>query len=335
MTQYDFDKLLEKYLQGNCTPQEELLLDEWSQKQMNNEIQVMGETEAPLIKKQLWKRIKQSAFPSPLSISWFSWAKLGIAASIVLAFSVVLYNGSVQKKSLFGGKEDTELTAVTITNTTNNPQTITLNDGTTVCLQPNSSLSHPEKFGGHNRIVYLKGEGFFNVKRDTTKPFYVYAGDLVTEVLGTSFTVKSFEKDKTAEVIVVSGKVKVYNMPNTEGGTKKDMKPIIITPNQKIVFEKITQDIKPLVVEQPIALSLPKSPASFVFQETPVLAVLQKLEEVYGLEIKPSYALKNCTFTGDLNDLELYTQLSLVCQSINAKYEKQGTTIMIIGNGCQ
>ena len=56
MTQYDFDKLLEKYLQGNCTPQEELLLDEWSQKQMNNDIQVVGKTEMLTVKKQLWKR---------------------------------------------------------------------------------------------------------------------------------------------------------------------------------------------------------------------------------------------------------------------------------------
>lgn len=338
MTQYEFDKLLEKYLQGECSSAEEALLDEWANRQMDNETVVLSEDESKTVKKQLWKRIKQSSLPMyPLSIKWFSWTKLGIAASLIFAISIGLlfYKSAFQSKKLFDTAQVQEQPGVEMTNTTDKPQDIHLTDGTIVNLQPNSTLTFSEKAGEHKRVVYLKGEGFFKVKRDTTKPFYVYAGNLVTEVLGTSFTVKSYENDKTAEVVVVSGKVKVYNAPHTEGGIKKEVQPTILTPNQKVVFEKATQEIKPLVVEQPIALNPPKSPASFIFQEIPVLDVLKRLEEVYGLEIKPNPALKDCVFTGDLNGLELYIQLDLVCQSINAKYEKQGTHIIISGNGCR
>jgi transmembrane sensor len=336
MTQYEFDKLLEKYLQGACSTAEELLLDEWANRQMDNEAIVLTEEETKTVKKQLWKRIKQTSFPNtPLSIKWLSLAKLGIAASLVFIISIGLlhYNNAFQTEKTSETAQINEQAGVEMTNTTDKPQDIHLTDGTIVNLQPNSTITFSEKTGEHKRVVYLKGEGFFKVKRDTTKPFYVYAGNLVTEVLGTSFTVKSYQNDKTAEVVVVSGKVKVYHTTNRAGD--KESEPTILTPNQKVVFEKTTQAITPLMVEQPIALNPPKSPASFLFQEMPVLDVFKRLAEVYGLDIKPNAALKDCAFTGDLNGLELYMQLDLVCQSINAKYEKQGMRIVISGEGCQ
>ena len=343
MTQYDFDKLLEKYLDGACSPEEELLLDEWANRQMMTETVVLPEPEKKIVKKQLWNRIKQSTSPSSYprrvfgvknhSIRWLSWAKMGIAASFVFVFSLVWYNGVFQLKNSKG-----KLTGVEMTNPTEKPELITLNDGTTVILQPNSSITFPEKFGDHNRIVYLKGEGFFKVKRDTTKPFYVYAGNLITEVLGTSFTVKSYEKDKISEVIVVSGKVMVYNNPNSMvavKGEKNEVKPVFLTPNQKVVFEKRTQIIKSEVVEKPIIVNPPITHERFLFQETPLFEVLNRIEEVYGLKMIPSANLKDCVFTGDLNGFELYEQLSFICKSINAQFEKQGTNILIRGNGCQ
>ena len=330
MTQYDFDKLLEKYLQGACSLNEELLLNEWANRQLNHETTVLSEDETKVVKKRLWMRIKQSALPStPLSIRWFSWAKLGIAASLVFVISIGVFWLQSNKTN-----NSDKPTGVVMTNTNDKPETITLNDGTTVSLQPNSTITFSEKFGDHNRIVYLKGEGFFKVKRDTTSPFYVYAGNLVTEVLGTSFTVKSYEKEKVSEVIVVSGKVMVYNAANTEGVLKKEIKPTILTPNQKVVFEKITQQIKPLVVEKPLVLNPPKSPTSFEFEETPLFEVLKKLENAYGLEILPNANLKDCIFNGDLNGLELYAQLDFICKVTNAQYEKQETKIIVKGEGC-
>jgi ferric-dicitrate binding protein FerR (iron transport regulator) len=344
MTQYDFDKLLEKYLQGACTPEEELLLDEWANRQIATENAALSE-DTKAVKKRLWKRISKTVSPtnSPLdafsfittgrdSIRWFSWTKLGVAASFVLFCSIgVWYNGVLNKDKKIDTTE--KQAGVEMTNTTGKAQIITLNDGSTVNLQPNSTLTFSEKFGDHNRIVYLKGEGFFNVKRDTTKPFYVYAGNLVTEVLGTSFTVKSYEKEQISEVIVVSGKVMVYNTADTEGG-KKITKQTILTPNKKVVFEKTTQQIKADLVEKPIALNPPKTPESFIFQEEPLFDVLKKLENVYGLEIVPASALKDCVFTGDLNGLELQEQLSFICKSITGQFEKQQTRILIMGQGC-
>jgi ferric-dicitrate binding protein FerR (iron transport regulator) len=335
MTQYEFDKLLEKYLQGQCSPKEELLLDEWANRQVEKQEEALSEEERKVLKKQLWKRIKRSSLGIvPLRFSWLSWSKLGIAASIIFVCSVLWYEGLIFSKSDSATARNPK--GVEMTNTTLKAQLITLNDGTTVNLQPNSSIVFPEKFGDNNRKVYLRGEGFFKVKRDTTKPFYVFAGNLVTEVLGTSFTVKSYDEAITSEVIVLSGKVMVYNQADAKTSSgKKKLSRTILTPNQKIVFEKNTQQIIPQVVENPIAIHPPQSVESFVFDEEPLFDALSRLADVYGLQISPSSVLKDCTFTGDLNDLELYTQLDFICKSINARYEKRGTSIIVTGEGCK
>ncbi len=67
-----------------------------------------------------------------------------------------------------------------------------------------------------NRDVYLSGEAFFEVTKNPDRPFRVFANEIVTKVLGTSFTVRSFENDTTIQVIVRTGKVTVYSQAITE-----------------------------------------------------------------------------------------------------------------------
>jgi transmembrane sensor len=334
MTQYDFDKLLEKYLQGGCSPEEELLLDEWANRQMNTDTTILTPEDAKSVKKHLWKRIRQKIAPH---VFFNLWTKFSIAAAVLLLF----YGVSMWQRESFFSKtpalSGTSPTGMEMTNTTAKPQTITLNDGSTIVLQPNSAITYPEKFGDHDRIVYLKGEGFFDISRDTTKPFYVYAGDLVTEVLGTSFTVKSYETDKTAEVVVATGKVMVYSIPphSNQEEHKNERQSTVLKPNQKIIFEKTTRQIKARLVESPVVLNPPKTTTFFLFQEEPLFEVLHNIEMAYGLTIIPASALQNCVFTGDLNDLTLNEQLTVICHSINATFEQQETHILIKGAGCE
>ena len=56
----------------------------------------------------------------------------------------------------------------------------------------------------------MKGKAFFDIARDTSQPFVVYANETITKVLGTSFTIKAFEGEKDVEVSVKTGKVAVY-----------------------------------------------------------------------------------------------------------------------------
>ena len=106
-------------------------------------------------------------------------------------------------------------------NSTPKQQTIRLADGSTVQLKPGSKLSY-SNFSGNERVVYLDGEGYFDVAKNPVKPFIVYAGRIVVQVVGTSFRVSSNTGKIRSSVVVTSGKVKVF----AAGKTGKGQEPV-------------------------------------------------------------------------------------------------------------
>ncbi|MEZ4903629.1 MAG: FecR domain-containing protein [Spirosomataceae bacterium] len=122
-------------------------------------------------------------------------------------------------------------------NTTKTQQTVLLKDGTKVKLKPGSKLSYSD-FSANQRVVYLKGEGYFEVAKDSSKPFLVYAGHIIVRVLGTSFNVVSDTGKAKSNVSVTSGKVMVYAAGKLdEKGNHKEEHAIYLFPNQKAVFD--------------------------------------------------------------------------------------------------
>ncbi|RDB07241.1 FecR family protein [Runella aurantiaca] len=336
MNQYEFNQLLEKYLAGDCSPEEEKLVHEWQENTLKTNVLLLSEPEQVSVKKRLWQRITEAVFEEatirPLhKTPWFQWA---VAASV----AIVLGGGWFLSQQTNFNKSPITHTLQTphgieVKNTATNPRQIHLEDGSVVILKANSSVTYPEHFGKQSRSVFLKGEAFFNVKRDPTKPFVVHAGELVTEVLGTSFTVKSYEDAQSIEVLVATGRVSVYE--NSSKPTQQ-RNGLILTPNQKIIFDKISRKLTPSIIEKPVVIQPPTHPTTFIFDETPLPNVLKKLENAYGLQIIiENQMLNQCVFTADLNELPLRTQLDLICKSVNASFEQRGTSIFIIGEGCK
>jgi len=86
---------------------------------------------------------------------------------------------------------------------------VRLADGSSVWLNGNSRLILPERFSDTLRVVTLEGEAFFEIERDTTRPFIVNAGELSTRVLGTSFNISAYPTVKEIAVTVATGRVAV------------------------------------------------------------------------------------------------------------------------------
>jgi hypothetical protein len=162
----------------------------------------------------------------------------------------------------------------------------------------------------------------------------VYSGGLVTEVLGTSFRIKPKPNSNTIEVSVQKGKVSVYASENKKTGSK--LNGVILTTNQKVIFDTEQKTIRQGIVEAPIIIPLEFPKTEFVFEEETIENLIKTLENAYGVEILVSNSnLKLCVFTGDLNNLSLYRQLEFVCGTINAQYEIRGSTVFIVGQGCK
>jgi ferric-dicitrate binding protein FerR (iron transport regulator) len=329
MTQFEFDKLIEKYMAGNCDPAEERLIEEWSERQVAGSSFPLNAQEENETHKRLKKRLDTttgSTWQFPFKLSFY---RLGIAACFLSLIAFGTWFLSKKPVHTEGGIVANKIANFELSNTTNVEQEFNLKDGSTITLKPQSHLTYLEDFGVKNRIVFLKGEGYFQIKHDTTKPFYVYAGNLVTKVLGTKFIVKAYHDTKT-EVVVTSGKVMVYENKNGKAG-----KQVILTPNQKVA--QINDEIAtPQLVEQPLIVNPIEKKEDFIFEKTPLSDVLNRLKKVYAIDIlAKNKGIERCHFTGNLNDLSLTEQLELICKTLDGSYQKYETAIWIDGEGCQ
>tara|TARA_R110002049_G_scaffold123553_4_gene278773 strand:- start:3150 stop:4121 length:972 start_codon:yes stop_codon:yes gene_type:complete len=143
----------------------------------------------------------------------FTYKNLSIAASFILiigiAYSVLNLN-KTNVTTLKGERKE-----------------VVLADGSRVFLNANSSISYTDDFT-EKRNITLIGEAFFQVAKNTEKPFTVKANNTETRVLGTSFNINSNNGNKTI-VSVNTGKVLVQSRINPRNN-------VVLTKNQQISF---------------------------------------------------------------------------------------------------
>ncbi len=211
---------------------------------------------------------------------------------------------------------------------------VQLPDSSKVDLRPLSRLGVMKDFGKTQRSVLLIGEAFFNVEPDPRKPFFVHSGNVVTKVVGTSFWVRSYEKEDNVSVSVVSGKVTVQKKEMTAEAAPSTSE-IILTPNQQAVISKSEDKILKKLATAPVIISESEKYSKFRFTNTPISDVFLTLETAYGITISYDTNLfKNCNLTAWLSDEDFFEKLNLICETIQAEYSITDGQILIQGLGC-
>jgi hypothetical protein len=225
-------------------------------------------------------------------------------------------------------------------NASDKPLQMRLEDGTIVMLDPGASLRFPTHFSGGRREVSLEGKAFFSVAKMADRPFYVYYNNIVTHVLGTSFTIRPDKMKNMVQIEVHTGKVEVYeDMKPVGNNGKTSENEMILTPNQRVTIHEESHQFVPSVVDRPMPLQREDATNPSIkesgFVDEPIPHILSLLHDKYGIEILvDNDKLNNCLFTGDIKEESLYNQLDILCMSLNASYEMKGTKILIKGPGC-
>lgn len=345
MQREQFHQLLKNYVEGNCTDQEKLIIEQWYELLEQENFHVPEEEEMTATEIRLWSKIqvRNQLEEKPAKrlklVSIFSTRAAAAVAIGVIILSFFLYRNTSNFKQHISIETNSEI--IKKSNNSVAGIKISLDDGSVVTLAPNSTLTYPRHFDKEKREVYIDGEAFFQVTKNPDKPFLVYCQNIVTRVVGTSFTVKK-EPGEQVEVEVATGIVSVYErdkkylekpISNTNG--------VVLTANQKVTYFPSNRHFITSLVDNPVPVSTILAPDSaknenyFSFQDTPLSVVIERLEEVYKIKfIIENENLLNCTFTGGIQDEDLYTKLQFICQAIRASYEIQGTQILIRGNGC-
>lgn len=211
------------------------------------------------------------------------------------------------------------------------PGRLTLPDGSTVVLASHSRLRYPHRFSATRRQVFLSGEATFDVFHNPRQPFQVYTAQMLTTVLGTSFTVRAYAGQPDTRVQVLRGKVRVQ--PRQSGAVAATPPaPVIVLPNQQAVYSSAARKLHKDLVAQPALLT---PPPTRVFDDRPVPEVIATLEQAYGVEILyDKAALAHCTVSVVLQNDQLFDNLHLLCKTLGATYESTNAHVELHSRGC-
>lgn len=91
-----------------------------------------------------------------------------------------------------------------------NNMRILLPDSSFVWLNRHSTLEYAPTFGAANREVRLKGEAFFDVRKNKNQPFIVKAENIQVLVRGTKFNVQAYTAEPAIKTTLEEGKIELY-----------------------------------------------------------------------------------------------------------------------------
>ena len=273
---------------------------------------------------------------------WFQAA----AAAVFLfgfGFALKLYKAPSRDLALKPGKEINipaeKSRMVEKRNQSDKAMEITLADNSRITLMKASTIRYSEVFNDDKREVFLEGEAFFDISKDPDRPFIVYANELVTKVLGTSFRISAYPSAKQVTVEVKTGRVSVFAKSDPEMKRKmahRELEGVILNPNQKIIFERLAVRMVKTLVEKP-EIVLPKSKTPhFEFEDTPASEAFASIGKAYGIDILyDEELLSGCPLTAALDNQTLHEKLTIICKAVEAEYEILDGQIIIHSRGCR
>jgi transmembrane sensor len=268
---------------------------------------------------------------------WRRWILLTAAALIpILAFFLMWFYSEDPLRTSENtlAREQFESEIDWKSNPGSTPLPIVLADGSLATLSPKSQLGIYSDFGRHSRRILLEGEATFEVVRKPDQPFEVHAHGVITKVLGTVFQIRAWDQDANVSISVKSGKVTVQKETQASQ-VGESTQEIILTPNQQAVVSRVNDKIIKTVVENPGLIQEPTLHGHFRFTDTPIREVFETLQQAYGIPIDfDENKLAKCNLTAKLADEDLFEQLDMICETIQASYRIADGQILVSGSGC-
>lgn len=159
-----------------------------------------------------------SGRPRARRVRWVAAASIAASVAAVAVMAFLWHGYGVQTYSTGVGEQ----------------HTAKLDDGSFVTLNTNTVIE--ADFSEHTRNVRLiRGEALFVVEHDSTRPFWVRAGDAAVRAVGTEFAVR--RRAESTDVSVVEGVVQVTTLdapagadPSAPAATQSTLSPTAQAP---------------------------------------------------------------------------------------------------------
>lgn len=360
-------KLFEKYLNNECSPQEQELLerflDSFQDGKLWSEFEFDDETKA-----RIWSDIRMKTDEEKGVVRNFSFSNLFKYAAVIAGLAVGvyfwIYLGNSGEPSVpvddkivlrMGGDTYNELeigtmgeirnaageviasqqgdmvvykrggtTSELVYNEIEVPMSKTfkliLSDGTSVHLNSGTTFRFPANFiDGLKREVFLKGEAYFEVAKNTDQPFLVKANDMDVRVLGTHFVVSSYA-GSISHAVLLEGSVSVQQDSGGDEGGR------ILVPGQRASLISGNIAVEEVDVNDYVAWRQ----GLLIFNNELFSEIIKKIERKYDVDIENhDPELATARFNGKFKDETLADLLETFRESAGFQFRIEGGKVVI------
>jgi len=322
MTNEEAKYLLDRYLIGECTPNEEAKLNAWYESLAQQNEFKWKDGEKDLINHKLKQAIDASILIKRGRV--INLKSLLVAASIAAVCLVGFLLGRNQTLFKLPARQ---IVYKETTVPAGQKMKLTLSDGSSVILNGCSKIRYPDSFDQKIReVTLLEGEAFFDIKHDNTKPFIVKARDTKITVLGTAFNVRAYKFLKSVQVTVTRGKVSVNDEKNY--GSNNGV-PVVLTPDEQVTIATAT-GTTPIKKHIRSGDVIGWVQGRYLFDNETLVNVGKMLESYFKVQVTFSNEeLKNIRFTSEFENTDkLEDILFAICKANNISYTINGQIIL-------
>lgn len=284
---FDYDELLASYFSGTLTRSEEKALEDWKRDSEVNQtvfknaekvwqsLNILKEMRGYNVSRAL-SNVHGKSEQSPSNNQkgfLFYWQRIAAIMLLPLLIGGAIY--FIQAKNTLSNS----VVWQSISTPPGVKSQVQLPDGTIVWLNSETNLSYPSSFTDGKRNVKLMGEAFFDVAKDVKHPFVVDLGKINIEVVGTKFDAINYEQDGQTEVVLASGKVKLFEKHESKSWLVSEMQ-----PGQQAIYIKAgnTISLKDVDVEKYSSWIGGK----LIFKDDSMDQIVRKLDRWFNVQIE-------------------------------------------------
>lgn len=267
------EELLIKYISGSADRSEKKEVMDWINSDQNNRKEFETLQKAYFV--SIWtddlepEVIEEEIIPIKRKPVWLEILK--VAAVLLIGFSLFINI----KDYVFNGKtnniEKENFQSVHVPS--GQRVELSLVDGSKVWVNANSKLDYPQTFNKDQRIVFLDGEGQFNIEHNDKIPFIVKTKDFDIQVLGTEFNVKAYSTKGKFETALLQGKVQI--------SSKDGQNNITLKPNEEAILENGKLLVRPIQNLDPYRWV----EGLMTFENESIEDILLKMEDYFDINI--------------------------------------------------
>ena len=241
--------------------------------------------------------------------------KIDISDTTFLAF--------VQKSVMSRKNGEEKVVAETLYHTITIPRggeyDLLLSDGSRLRMNSESEIRVPVTFEKGQREVFMKGEIYFDIVRDSLAPFVVHTHQGDIRVLGTSFNVRDYQDEDFLETTLVNGKVAFEREGNYS----------YLKPGEQLRLNK--EDGKTTVETVDVLLYCSWKDGRFVFEKQRLEVIMNTIARWYNINVfYESSSVKDILFTGNIKrygDLEQVVSMLKLINKIDIKIKDRNVFV--------